>query len=162
MAENENGEGTGSGLRAQLESALAQNKDLSTRLASYEANARNSTVRDVLAAKGAKPGTEAFYPANADATETAIEKWLDENAALFKASEQPVIPQSTDAFGNRPDAAARAQAQARLLATNDLSNTPRSAGDLGDISEALGRAKTRAELDQVYADYQFVNTTTGG
>lgn len=158
---DENGDGTtGGGLRAQLEAALAQNKELTTRLDSYEKSQRASTIRDVLAAKGAKPGTEVFYPDSADATETAIEKWLNDNATLFKASEQVQVPQTTDAFGSRPDAANQRANQARLLQANDLSNTPRSAGDLSDIGEALARATTRAELDQVYADYQFVNTTT--
>lgn len=72
----------------QLEAALA-------RLSEFETKERTDTLNTLLKAKGLE-GRAKFYTAD-DISEDAVNKWADENAALFGVKSTPSAPPSTPA-----------------------------------------------------------------
>lgn len=70
-------------LRKANRQQAAQIKALTEQLQGFQTQARTSVLSEVLSKRGLKPGVAKFYPADADASEEAVVKWLDENGELF-------------------------------------------------------------------------------
>lgn len=88
MAEdNENENGTsGGGLRKQLEEALERQKAMESELAQFRAGRRESSVAEILKAKGIPEKVAALYQ-DEDVSEAAVGKWADEYADVFGVTE---------------------------------------------------------------------------
>jgi hypothetical protein len=76
-------ESKGGGMRAQLEAALRENKELKQKLTTVEADLRREAVARVISAKGLKPKVAKLIPADVDPTDDAIGKWLEEWGDVF-------------------------------------------------------------------------------
>lgn len=92
VEENDSGaqEQTGKGLRAQLESALAEQKALKDQLAEFQARERKAEVAKHL--EGYDPRVANFVPADADVAE-----WLKENGEVFRKADAPAPPTEGEA-----------------------------------------------------------------
>ena len=91
MAENddydEQEESPGKGLRAQLEQALREKKELESQVADLAGKYRQVEVTSILAAKGVNSKIAKFIPSDVTGEE-AISKWLEENADVFGGFQQ--------------------------------------------------------------------------
>src|SRR3954464_4280343 len=79
-------ENTPKGLREWAEKQAADNKALSDKLAKIEAAQRKTSIAEALKAKGLPEKVAAFYPQDADASEEAVAKWVQEYADVFGAA----------------------------------------------------------------------------
>jgi hypothetical protein len=80
----------GKGLRAQLEAALKAAKAAEDRAAKAESRAREALVGGLVAAKGLPAKVAKLLPADVEATDDAVGKWLDDYADVF--SPKPAEP----------------------------------------------------------------------
>ncbi len=98
----------GGGLRAQLEQALKDNKELRGKLDAAEKNLRKEAVTRVISGKGYKPKLAKLIPADVEPTDEGITKWLDEYGDLFgvdNMKEQQEQQQQTDTASAEDDGA---------------------------------------------------------
>lgn len=110
---DDNNSNSGKGLRAQLEAALNERKELAERLAKFEAAQRKSTVAEILTAKGIPASAASLYNGE-DVSEDAVGKWLEAHADVFKPTATPdeSTSEGADASDPNEDAAKRAIAAA--------------------------------------------------
>lgn len=90
-------------LRKQLRDKSRELDDLSKELGQFREQARKASVSDVLSKRGINPKVAAFIPADVEATEDAVSKWLDEYGDVFGAAQS----------GEQANAQEAQQAQAR-------------------------------------------------
>lgn len=140
------------GLRSQLEEALAELKEAKERNAALEAKVHEVTVKEVLAARGVPAKIAKFIPAGSD--EAAVDAWLEENGDLFGL--QPVAPAASQ---EDPEPAAAATAPASVDAElvkkwQALASTPNAPTVANERSQAIGGAKSMAELNQAFAKFK--------
>lgn len=115
---------SGSGLRAQLEEVLAQNKTLIETLNQERTQRATENLRGRLASRNLDPGIVSLVPQNLSVDEQ--NKWLDTNAHLFAktvsdakgaeaqtgstpSEEQVVLPEGVDAMQAQQEEALTAQ-----------------------------------------------------
>lgn len=111
-------EETGSGLRAQLEQALAEMKSLRGELAELKTGRRTDTVTGLLESKGIDPAVAQLIPSEADAKE-----WLDQFGHLFgKNLDEGNEPGELPTPEEEPDPDLLAEQEA-WEAANGLSNS---------------------------------------
>lgn len=151
MEDQIDGEETpGKGLRAQLEAALAANKELSKELKKVTGTAKSLTVAETLRKKGIRPGIAKFVPEDVD----NIEAWLQENAEDLGIdlsgtdADEGDDPAQEGGQETEVDPAVVAAAK-RLQATRASGKSP---GKLGDIEERMKNAQTDAEVDALMAE----------
>lgn len=140
--------GAGKGLRAQLETALAEKKDLADRLSKFETQYRTTTVRDLFKAKNLPEKAAKFYT-DEDVSEGAVGKWIEENADLFGVD----ATQSSQSSNDEPDENAK---NAQRVTQSSFGNvhSVHESGDgavVGDVEEMLHLMKTasREELQKL-------------
>jgi hypothetical protein len=73
----------GGGMRAQLEEALKQNKELRKQLDTATKQLRSEAVARVIQGKGLKAKVAKLIPGDVEPNEEAITKWLDEWGDVF-------------------------------------------------------------------------------
>lgn len=120
------------------------NKTLEKRLKELEVEAttlknqtRQRTVKDVLTAKGINPKVAAFIPQDLDASEEAVNNWLNEYGDVFGVNQDANEGESQAA--NNP----ALQAQKRI---NDVISTGTPPGVDEDSMAKILNAKSAAEL----------------
>ncbi len=82
----------GKGLRAQLEAALKQNKELQAKLADAEKGLRREAVARVVNSKGLKAKVAKLIPSDVEPTDEGITKWLDEFGDVFGVDNMKETP----------------------------------------------------------------------
>jgi hypothetical protein len=110
-------------------------KELEQELSSLKNQTRQRTVKEVLQAKGLNPKIAAFVPQDIEASEEAINQWVNEYGDVFGA---PVQAQEEA----RP--AADVSAHARI--NNVVATGQPPSVDEDAMAKVLG-AKTREDLD---------------
>lgn len=153
MADNENdneetetkdSKESGAGLRRLLEDALGELKTAKERLTEFEKKERVASLADLFKSAGAKAGAERFYPKDADTSEEAVKAWIEENADFVRdeGSGKPNVSDQTIVNTQRLNALADSVAQ-------------RPAGDISDITTRIAQAKTKEDLDAIYAELRI-------
>lgn len=124
-------------LRKQFEDQAKQLKAVNEQLAKYQSQERQSTVADILKAKGVNPKAASLYSGE-DVSEDAVSKWAQDYAEVFGAAS------ASEGSGQQSDA--NAQAAARVAgATFSIPQSRAVATDgrvLGDPNEILHAIKT--------------------
>lgn len=97
-------------LRQANRKQAKQLKELTDQLAKFQQQERAKTIGDVLASKGLNTKISAFYPADAEADEASVSKWLDEYGDVFgaKKDDSPAIPPDEIAARRQMDAVGQA------------------------------------------------------
>lgn len=126
---------SGSGLRAQLEAALAEKTAMKTQLDQLLARDRQRTVADALTAAGANPGIARFVAADLgdkEITTDSVKEWLTANGALFGAAAQPPAQPAEPSAPAQPPAPLDPREQARR---NQMARMQRMVGQVPDNSQ---------------------------
>jgi hypothetical protein len=143
--DNEGGSQLVKDLRKQLKQAKKDRDDLAAIADQFKAEQRKTAVSDALKARGARPELAKFYTGE-EASPEAVTAWLTENADLFG------IPSETT-----PEDAQRQAAAERI--SNATATAPvQSLGTEQDLQYKLAHAKTREELNAVYAELENVRS----
>lgn len=134
----------GKGLRVQLESVLAEKKDLENKLQEANAILRERSIEDTLASLGVSSKVAKFIPSNVS-DKDSIAQWVTENADVFNiqlGGNQVVAPQPTV----DPSIVA---GTARL---NSLSSAAQSPSKIQDIEARMANATSKEELTALWAE----------
>lgn len=70
-------------LRKALKAEQKRNKELETTLGDISKSQRERILKDAFASRGVNPKVAAFVPSDLEASEEAIESWLENNADVF-------------------------------------------------------------------------------
>ena len=70
-------------LRKAHDEAVRKNAELQQQLADFQAAQRAGALKDVFGDLKVRPALATFYPADADTSKEAVEKWARENAEAF-------------------------------------------------------------------------------
>jgi hypothetical protein len=135
---------TGSGLRAQLETVLAEKKALEDNLQKANSELRERSIADTLSSLGVSAKVAKFIPANVTDKES-IAQWVTDNADVFNiqiGGNQTVTPQATV----DPSIVAGAN---RL---NQLSSMAQSPSKIQDIEARIASATSKDELEALWAE----------
>lgn len=135
---------SGKGLRAQLESVLAEKQDLEAKYQEAQKVLRDRSIQDTLADMGVNAKVAKFIPADVTDKES-ISQWVAENADVFNiqvGGNETVAPKATV----DPSAVASA---ARL---NNLSSSAQSPSKIQDIEARMANATSEAELKALWAE----------
>jgi len=133
----------GSGLRKQLEDALAQLKTAQSELTTYRAQQRVSSVAEILKAKGVHEAAAQDYTGE-DVSEGAVDKWLAARPYLTAGvvqQEQEQAPDPNADAARRVSEAAHGHPQAEALSE--------AAKVLGDPEELMRLIQTASDDDLV-------------
>ena len=129
------------------------NKTLEKRLKELEVEAttlknqtRQRTVKDVLTAKGINPKVAAFIPQDLDASEEAVNNWLNEYGDVFGVNQDATEGESQ--ASNNP----ALQAQKRI---NDVVSTGTPPGVDEDMYAKMANVKSAAELNALLGVQAF-------
>lgn len=136
------------GLRAQLEKALAENKELKTELQTVKSTVREKTVAEVLTAKGVNAKIAKFIPSDVDGEE-ALTAWLEENAEIFGFTTNET--NNTEAPSTPAVDSKEVQSVNRLQNLNQSAQTP---SKFQDIEARLANAKTQKEITAILKEAQ--------
>jgi hypothetical protein len=115
-------------------------KELEQEANSAKAQNRQRTVKDVLTSKGVNPKIAAFIPQDLDATEEAVNNWLNEYGDVFgikTGGEQDNTPASVN-----PALAA----QKRI---NDVVSSSQAPAFDEDVAAKIANAKSAQELSAI-------------
>lgn len=137
-------EGNVKGLRKQFKEALAQNKALTEELQAFRAEKRAEAVQSVFKAKGVPEGAAKFYT-DSDVSETAVDKWLEENSFLLGAG-------AGTADGGK-DESPEANSARRMA---DAAYAPPGTEALGDAAMAMGDPEELMKLINTAPDEELV------
>lgn len=136
------GRQNGSGLRAQLEEALKEIKDLRSELNQEK---RQKSLTDLFAEKGKDPAAAALVPDGVDPKE-----WLDKNAAFIAdAKKEQAVEESPEGEGGAapevPDPALEAERQA-MERINAAAGTGIPSTATADPIQKMKSFQTKEEL----------------
>jgi hypothetical protein len=126
-------------VRKAQRSAEKRVKELEKELSSFRADARKSTLRSAIEAKGLNPKIAAFVPQDIDPT--AVGEWLDEYGEVFAPAGATAPPSDDEPDTPIPDGAAR-------FAEVTSSGAPPS-GDEGQMMALIQGAKTPEDLNKI-------------
>lgn len=134
------------GLRAQLETVLAEKKALEQEVANLKGTVRSRAVADILSAKGVPAKVANLIPSDVEGEE-AVTKWLADWSDVFgiKTETQEDTTAQAAAIAATPEAAATQRLQ-------DLGNSAVAPGKLADLEARMQEAKTPAELNALMAE----------
>jgi hypothetical protein len=124
-------------LRKDLKQAQKRNKELEGSLGELSKSQRERIIKDAFASKGVNPKIASFVPQDIDASEEAINAWLDNYADVFgiKIEEkQAVSQQDIQSMQRMNNALTGAEAPA---ASDDLANRIANAGSEDEILSIL-------------------------
>ena len=135
---------TGNGLRAQLESVLAEKKILEDKFNEAQRVLRELSINETLAGIGVSAKVAKFIPSDVTDKES-IEKWVAENADVFNIqvggntteTQKPSIDPSVVASANR---------------LNNLSSSAQSPSKIQDIEARIASATTEEEINALWAE----------
>lgn len=144
---NEEGETSvpqGKGLRAQLETVLAEKKVLEENLQKAQGVLRELSINETLAGIGVSAKVAKFIPSDVTDKES-IEKWVAENADVFNIqvggnpteTQKPTIDPSVVASANR---------------LNNLSSSAQSPSKIQDIEARIASASSEEEINALWAE----------
>lgn len=140
---DENTGGSGKGLRAQLETALAEIKALKESNATLSSRVRSTDLADLLKSNKARAGAEKLYPKDAEVSEDAVKAWVEENKAF--------VLDEAALEGEEQEVSEETRANARKLGM--LSDVANSRGnDVQSVIDRMKSAKTPEELSAIYAE----------
>lgn len=126
------------GLRAQLESSLAEKKQLKEELDALRGEVRKNNISSLLAAKGINTKVMKFIDESVT-DEATLETWINDNADLFGLD---VNNNTEDA---KPNATSEEIQSARRLANlNEVATTP---GRIQELNAKIANTTDKAELD---------------
>lgn len=77
-------------LRAALRAKNTELGKVNQKLETFEKQSRTSSLSDLLTAAGVNTKVSAFYPADAEVSKEAVEKWLADYGDVFGATPKPV------------------------------------------------------------------------
>jgi len=140
----ETSEPKGKGLRAQLESVLAEKRTLEDNLLKAQSELRERSISETLASLGVNAKVAKFIPSDVN-DKDSIAKWITDNADVFgiqTGGNQVVAPQPTV----DPSIVA---GTARL---NSLSSAAQSPSKVQDIEARIANATSKAELEALWAE----------
>jgi hypothetical protein len=135
---------SGNGLRAQLETVLAEKKELEKLNAQFQKDLRERSIQDTLAGLGVSAKVAKFIPSDVTDKES-IQQWVTDNADVFNiqlGGNQTVTPQATV----DPSIVAGAN---RL---NQLSSSAQSPSKIQDIEARIASATSKEELEGLWAE----------
>jgi hypothetical protein len=135
---------TGNGLRAQLETVLAEKRDLEAKYQEAQATLRERSIQETLAGLGVSAKVAKFIPSDVTDKES-IQQWVTDNADVFNiqvGGNQAVAPQATV----DPSIVAGAN---RL---NQLSSSAQSPSKIQDIEARIASATSKEELEGLWAE----------
>lgn len=110
--------------------------ELETQLASLSGAARERTVGEVLRARNLNPKIASFIPADVEATEDAVGKWLDEYGDVFGAATQ-APPSEEDAQATL----------AQLRQIDSMASGLHVPSGVSDIASRIASVNSKEELD---------------
>lgn len=129
-------------LRSQIKSLRAERDQAVEEATTFRQKARESTVSEILEARGVKSGISKFIPDDVEGAE-AVNAWLEENAELFGIT--------VDSEATAPVDAETAQESKRLQSLSSAAITP---GKVTDLTTRLESAETDSEVDAIWAEAQ--------
>jgi diaminopimelate epimerase len=135
---------SGNGLRAQLETVLAEKRELEAKYQEAQAALRERSIQETLAGLGVNAKVAKFIPSNVTDKES-IQQWVTDNADVFNiqvGGNQAVTPQPTV----DPSIVAGAN---RL---NQLSSSAQSPSKIQDIEARIASATSKEELEGLWAE----------
>jgi hypothetical protein len=135
---------TGNGLRAQLETVLAEKKKLEDENLRFQKDLRDRSIQDTLTSIGVNAKVAQFIPADVNDKDSIIQ-WVNDNADVFNiqiGGNQAVAPQATV----DPSIVAGAN---RL---NQLSSMAQSPSKIQDIEARIASATSKDELEALWAE----------
>lgn len=142
---------SGSDLVKQLRNALKAEKkarkDEQERLARYERENRTRSLADVLKDKGLDTKVAKLYPADADTSPEAVDKWLEDYGDLFG------IERRTSAADDATKAAAAA-----LTGASAAAPPATQAFDVDSLAAEMAAANSEEEFQAVLAKAGFAIT----
>lgn len=131
-------------LRRQLRAAKKETTELTDKVAKLEAGSRERSVKDVLTAKGVRPGIARFVPK--DVTDEAdIVKWLEENADDLGIT----LEDGGGSQDGEPDP--HAEDRRRAAAVSGRGIAP---AKMADLEARMEKAQTPEEVDAIMAEAQ--------
>lgn len=139
--DEESTDGSGKGLRKQLEEVLAMNKRLVERLDGAE---RQKTATDLLKDKGIDPAVAELIPENVDPA-----KWIEERAHLFgitKGEQLEEAPAQTPGVVIAPDDPALAEEARALADIRDAAEQGQPASVTPELIEQMEAIDSEAEF----------------
>lgn len=127
------------GLRAQLESSLAEKKQLKEELEALRGEVRKNTLSSLLADKGINTKVIKFIDDNVT-DEATLETWINDNADLFGLNvndkkEEDAAPNATSE---------EIQSARRMANLNEVATTP---GRVQEIEAKINNASSKQELN---------------
>lgn len=134
-------------LRKENKAKERQIKELTDRLESLAATARERSVKDVLAAKGLSPKIARFIPPDLTSEED-VSAWVEENGDVFGGS--PTSTEERSAGGMRPDLSALQQI-GQMQSTGQTFD-----GDSDQLNALIRAASSPEELNKL-----IFGSTTG-
>ncbi len=143
-------EESGKGLRAQLEQALKEKKQLEGEMQSLRGKVRQTEVTQFLSTKGVNAKIAKFIPSDIEGEE-AIDGWLQENADVFgfTVNSDPQADATESAAPTVADDVIESAKRIQNLGQNSVSPS-----QLADIQGRIANASTEAELDALLAEAQ--------
>jgi hypothetical protein len=128
-------------LRTAYDKAVKDLRAANETASRLTAERRSNTLARVLSDKGVNPKAARFYPADSEADEASVTKWLDENAELFPASPPP--GQGTPPAAGEDDSSADQARRIAQVSGSAAANQP-GAGGLDDSVAKLGRLDVKS------------------
>lgn len=129
------------GLRAQLEKALAENKELKTELQTVKGTVREKTVSEVLTAKGVNAKIAKFIPSDIEGEE-ALSQWLEENSDVFGFTTNTSSNEAPTQNINQGDV----QSANRL---QNLGQTAQTPSKFQDLEARIANANSNKEIQEI-------------
>ena len=126
-------------LRKQNRAKEKQIKELTERLTGLAQQARERSVKDVLAAKGLSPKIAKFIPEDMT-SEEEVSAWVEENAEIFGGVSAPV---EADGEASGPDLSGLTQIS-QMQSTGQPFD-----GDADQVAALIRSARTPEELNKV-------------
>lgn len=124
-------------LRAALRAKTKQANEFRTELDGLRTTSRKSTLTDLLKARELDAKVAAFIPAEVEATEEGVGKWLDEYGDLFGAKPAAPSGEAPPALSAEQIAAMRQMDAAAGNASPAVSNDTLNAVKTAETPEAL-------------------------
>ena len=140
-------------LRKQREDAVNEAKALKAQLAALQSQVRTQTVAGVLKDKGVPAKVAKLVPADVEATEEAVVKWLEEFGDVFGAAAAPAVTTTTgEEAPPKPGVSQEAAAQLRAIQNVEAGGIPDApVGLQRDLAKIQELGKQDMSLEQFVA-----------
>jgi hypothetical protein len=150
---------SGSGLRQQLEAALAEKKAMADRVTALEAERRGDKLTSLVKGAGLPEAAAARYPADAEVTPEKVTEWANAEKAYAQqlTGTQPAPPTATQPGQPTPPVGVtpEAQAAAALVQTAEAGAQPPTEGLEGMLARLRDPSVSWPQLQQEMAAMGF-------